>query len=78
MSFHPDKNLIIGCPLSLPLISLSQAVLRKIESIDRNLDELSEFLSNVFLTSEEHAPLIEVHQAVKKKHFKEFISIHEL
>jgi hypothetical protein len=57
---------------------LSQAVLKKIESIDRKLDELSEFLSDVFLTSEEHAHLREVDEAVKKKNFKEFVSIDEL
>jgi uncharacterized protein YpiB (UPF0302 family) len=60
------------------LILLSQAVLKKIESIDRKLDELTEFLSDVFLTPEEHALLREVDEAVKKKDFKEFVSIDEL
>ena len=60
------------------MILLSQAVLKKIESIDRKLDELTEFLGDVFLTSEEHALLREVDEAVKKKDFKEFVSIDEL
>jgi hypothetical protein len=57
---------------------LSQALLKKIESIDRKLDELSEFLSDVFLTSEEHALLGEVDESVKRKNFKEFVCIDEL
>jgi len=57
---------------------LSQAVLKKIESIDRKLDELSEFLSDVFLTSEEHVLLREVDEAVKKKKLEEFVPIDEL
>ena len=72
---HPNKNLIIACPFSLTLISLSQAVLKKIDSIDRKLDELTAFLGDVFLTSEEHALLSEVDEALKKKDFKEFVSI---
>ena len=64
------------CLLSHMLIFLSQAVLKKIESIDKKLDELSEFLSDMFLTSEEHSLLREVDEAAKKN-FKEFASIDE-
>ena len=59
------------------LILLSQAVLKKIERIDRKLDELREFIGDVFLTSDEYTLLGEVDETVKKNS-KEFASIDEL
>jgi len=50
---------------------LEENVLEKVEEIDRKLEELKEFLEDVFLTSEEYALLKETDEIVKNKRFNE-------
>jgi len=57
---------------------LSEAILKKIDGIDKKLNELSEFLNDVFITPEEHALLRETDEVVKKKNLKRLVSIDEL
>jgi hypothetical protein len=57
---------------------LSEAVLEKIEEIGRKLDELRDFLENVFLTTEECILLKETDEIVKSKRFSELKSLNEV
>jgi hypothetical protein len=57
---------------------LEEIVLGKIEEIGRKLDELREFLEDVFLTTEEHMLLKETDEIVKNKRFSELKSIDEV
>jgi phage/plasmid-associated DNA primase len=57
---------------------LSKAVLDKVREIDRKLDELREFLEDVFVTPEEHALLKEADNLVKSKSFNELTPIDEV
>ena len=50
---------------------MEENVLEKVEEIDRKLEELKEFLEDVFLTSEEYALLKETDEIVKNKRFNE-------
>jgi len=54
---------------------LEEAVLGKIEEIGRKLDELREFLEDVFLTIEEYMLLKETDEIVRNKRFSELKSI---
>ena len=49
------------------MISTSSSVLNKVKEIDRKIDELREFLEDVFLTLEECRLLREVDSLVKEK-----------
>ncbi len=57
---------------------LEEIVLGKIEEIGRKLDELREFLEDVFLTIEEYMLLKETDEIVKNKRFSELKSINEI
>jgi len=57
---------------------LEEIVLGKIEEIGRKLDELREFLEDVFLTTEEYMSLKETDEIVKNKRFSELKSIDEV
>jgi molybdenum cofactor biosynthesis enzyme MoaA len=53
------------------VVLLSQTVLEKVEEIGRKLDELRDFLEDVFLTTEEYTLLKEIDEIVKNKRFDE-------
>jgi len=57
---------------------LSEAVLGKIEEVGRKLDELMDFLEDVFLTVEEYILLKETDEMVRSKRFGELKSINEV
>ena len=57
---------------------MEEAVLGKIEEIGRKLDELREFLEDVFLTVEEYKLLKETDEIVRNKRFSELKSINEV
>ena len=57
---------------------LGETVLEKVEEIGRKLDELRDFLEDVFLTTEECILLKEVDDIVKKKRFGELKSLDEV
>ncbi|MBS7619912.1 hypothetical protein KEJ21_04610 [Candidatus Bathyarchaeota archaeon] len=57
---------------------MGETVLEKVEEIGRKLDELRDFLEDVFLTTEESVLLKEVDEIIKNKHFNELKSIDEV
>jgi len=57
---------------------LSETVLEKVEEIGRKLDELRDFLEDVFLTTEECMLLKETDEIVKNKCFDELKSLNEI
>ncbi|MEM2263310.1 MAG: hypothetical protein QW160_03730 [Candidatus Bathyarchaeia archaeon] len=52
--------------------------MEKVEEIGRKLDELRDFLEDVFLTTEECVLLKEVDEIIKKKRFNELKSLDEV
>ena len=57
---------------------MEEAVLRKVEEIDRKLDEIRDFLEDVFLTPDEFMLLKETNEIVKGKRFSELRSLDEV
>jgi len=57
---------------------LSEAVLEKVEEIGRTLDELKDFLEDVFLTAEEYMLLKEVDKIIANKRFNELKPLNEV
>ena len=57
---------------------LSETVLEKVEEIGRKLDELRDFLEDVFLTTEECMLLKGTDEIVKNKRFDELKSLNEI
>ena len=57
---------------------LGETVLEKVEEIGKKLDELRDFLEDVFLTTEECMLLKEVDEIVKNKRFSELKSLDEV
>jgi hypothetical protein len=57
---------------------LGETVLEKVEEIGRKLDELMDFLEDIFLTTEECILLKEADDIVKKKRFSELKSLDEV
>jgi hypothetical protein len=57
---------------------LGETVLEKIEAISKKLDELRDFLEDVFLTTEECMLLKETDEIVKNKRFNELKSLNEV
>jgi len=57
---------------------LGETVLEKVEEIGRKLDELRDFLEDVFLTTEEYVLLKEIDEIIKKKRFNELKSLDEV
>jgi len=54
------------CPFSMVSL-LKEPVLEKVNKIDKKLDELKEFLEDVFLTPEEVALLKDADRAVRER-----------
>ncbi|MEM2780970.1 MAG: hypothetical protein QW791_08950 [Candidatus Bathyarchaeia archaeon] len=57
---------------------MGETVLEKVEEIGRKLDELRDFLEDVFLTAEEYVLLKEVDEIVREKRFNELKSLDEV
>ncbi len=57
---------------------MSRMVLEKVEEISRKLDELKDFLEDVFLTTEEYMLLKEVDEIVANKRFNELKPLDEV
>ena len=57
---------------------MEEAVLEKVEEIDKKLEELKEFLEDVFLTPEEYALLKETDEIVKNRRFNELKPLNEI
>jgi len=57
---------------------LGETVLEKVEEIGRKLDELRDFLEDVFLTAEECVLLKEVDEIVREKRFNELKPLDEV
>jgi hypothetical protein len=64
-------TIVIGC-------FLSETVLEKVEEIGRKLDELRDFLEDVFLTTEECLLLKETDEIVKDRRFSELKPLNEV
>jgi hypothetical protein len=56
----------------------TETLMEKVEEIGRKLDELRDFLEDVFLTTEEFMLLKEVDEIVKNKRFGELKSLNEV
>lgn len=56
----------------------TETLIEKVEEIGRKLDELRDFLEDVFLTTEECILLKEVDDIVKNKRFSELKSLNEV
>ncbi|MGB9777942.1 MAG: hypothetical protein ACPLW8_00930 [Candidatus Bathyarchaeales archaeon] len=57
---------------------MDETVLEKVEEIGRKLDELKDFLEDVFLTTEECMLLKETDEIVKNKRFNELKPLNEV
>ncbi|MEM4480590.1 MAG: hypothetical protein QXG58_05045 [Candidatus Bathyarchaeia archaeon] len=57
---------------------LGEMALEKVEEISRKLDELRDFLEDVFLTAEEYVLLKEVDEIIREKHFNELKPLDEV
>jgi hypothetical protein len=57
---------------------LKETVLVKVEEIGRKLDELRDFLEDVFLTKEERLLLKETDEIVKDRRFSELKPLNEV
>jgi hypothetical protein len=57
---------------------LRETLTEKVEEIGRKIDELRDFLEDVFLTTEECILLKEVDDIVKNKRFSELKSLNEV
>ncbi|NHV96720.1 MAG: hypothetical protein HA494_02880 [Thaumarchaeota archaeon] len=57
---------------------MGETVLKKVEEIGKKLDELRDFLEDVFLTTEEYTLLKETDEIVKSKRFSELKSLNEV
>jgi hypothetical protein len=57
---------------------LSETLIEKVEEIGRKIDELRDFLEDVFLTTEECMLLKEIDGIVKNKHFSELKPLNEV
>jgi hypothetical protein len=56
----------------------TETLIEKVEEIGRKVDELRDFLEDVFLTTEECILLKEVDDIVKNKRFSELKSLNEV
>ena len=57
---------------------MSETVLKKIKDVDRKLDEIKEFLQDVFITSEEYSLIKETDDLIRQKKFDEFVILDDL
>jgi len=60
------------------VVLLGEAVSALIEEISRKIDELKDFLEDIFLTTEEYLLLKEVDEVVRDKRFSELKSLDEI
>jgi hypothetical protein len=60
------------------VISTSSSVLNKVKEIDRKIDELREFLEDVFLTPEEYKLLREVDSMIRERKLSELTPLDEV
>jgi hypothetical protein len=60
------------------VVSMTSSVLNKVKEIDRKIDELREFLEDVFLTPEEYRLLREVDSTIKEKKLSELTPLDEV
>jgi hypothetical protein len=60
------------------VISASSSVLSKVKEIDRKIDELREFLEDVFLTPEEYRLLREVDSIIRERKLSELTPLDEV
>lgn len=57
---------------------MSDELLESIKALSAKVDELKEFLEDVFLTTEEYLMVREVDKLVAEKRFDELVSLDEL
>ena len=57
---------------------MEETVLQKVKEIGKKLDELRDFLEDVFLTKEEYILLKETDEIVRNKRFNELKSLDEV
>ncbi len=60
------------------VISTSSSVLSKVKEIDRKIDELREFLEDIFLTPEEYRLLREVDSIIRERKLSELTPLDEV
>jgi len=60
------------------VISTSPSVLSKVKEIDRKIDELREFLEDVFVTPEEYKLLREVDSIIMERKLSELTPLDEV
>ncbi|WXG43902.1 MAG: hypothetical protein WED04_07715 [Promethearchaeati archaeon SRVP18_Atabeyarchaeia-1] len=60
------------------VVSTSSSVLNKVKEIDRKIDELREFLEDVFLTPEEYRLLREADNMIKERKLSELTPLDEV
>ena len=71
--------MLLGCLLHVILGGfLEETVLEKVREIGKKLDELRDFLEDVFLTKEEYILLKETDEIVRNKRFSELKSLDEV
>jgi len=70
---------LLGCLLHVIFGGfLEETVLEKVREIGKKLDELRDFLEDVFLTKEEYILLKETDEIVRNKRFSELKSLDEV
>ena len=57
---------------------MEETVLQKVKELEKKLDELRDFLEDVFLTKEEYILLKESDEIVRNKRFNELKSLDEV
>ena len=71
--------MLLGCLLHVIFGGfLEETVLEKVREIGKKLDELRDFLEDVFLTKEEYILLKETDEIVRNKRFSELKSLDEV
>jgi hypothetical protein len=60
------------------VVYTSSSVLNKVKEIDRKIDELREFLEDVFLTPEEYRLLREADNMIKERKLSELTPLDEV
>jgi molybdopterin biosynthesis enzyme MoaB len=60
------------------VVSTSSSVLNKVKEIDRKIDELREFLEDVFLTPEEYRLLRDADNMIKERKLGELTPLDEV
>jgi len=58
--------------------AMSESVLEKVKEIDRKIDELFDFLEDVFLTYEEYLLVKDTDKIVKEKKFDKLVPLDDV